>query len=193
VVVAGIALFTLIVAGIAFDPLVKFVPAWNLRAGLMVISVGLGAVTVTRLRRNAERWAWCGRVLPAIGIGVVALLLALFTGETRDYYELLLTTPDLSREAIERLNSIQQLALSGVWLVFSLCLIGFGIWRGLRMPRLVAIALFGFTILKIFIYDLSFLQTLYRIFSFVGLGVILLTVSYAYQRYKYIILPERVN
>ena len=49
-------------------------------------------------------------------------------------------------------------------------------------------ALFGFTILKIFIYDLSFLDTLYRIFSFVALGLILLTVSYLYQRYRAIIL-----
>ena len=52
----------------------------------------------------------------------------------------------------------------------------------------LAFALFGFSILKIFIYDLSFLDTLYRIFSFLGLGVILLAVSYLYQRYRAIIL-----
>jgi uncharacterized membrane protein len=52
----------------------------------------------------------------------------------------------------------------------------------------VSIVLFGFTILKIFIYDLSFLETLYRIFSFIGLGVILLAVSYLYQKYKDVIL-----
>jgi uncharacterized membrane protein len=55
-----------------------------------------------------------------------------------------------------------------------------------------AIGLFGIAILKIFLYDLSFLERLYRIFSFVGLGVILLLVSYLYQRYKEIILsPSR--
>jgi uncharacterized membrane protein len=52
----------------------------------------------------------------------------------------------------------------------------------------LAFALFGVSILKIFIYDLSFLDTLYRIFSFLGLGVILLAVSYLYQRYRGIIL-----
>jgi len=57
--------------------------------------------------------------------------------------------------------------------------------------RLQAIALFGIAILKIFIYDLSFLETLYRIFSFVGLGVVLLAVSYLYQRYRHVILQER--
>jgi len=54
--------------------------------------------------------------------------------------------------------------------------------------RIEAIVLFGVSIVKIFIYDLSFLDTLYRIFSFVGLGVILLVVSYLYQRYRGIIL-----
>jgi uncharacterized membrane protein len=53
---------------------------------------------------------------------------------------------------------------------------------------MLAIALFGVAILKIFIYDLSFLETLYRIFSFIGLGLILLVVSYLYQRYKDVIM-----
>jgi uncharacterized membrane protein len=47
--------------------------------------------------------------------------------------------------------------------------------------------LFGITILKIFVYDLSFLETTYRIGSFIGLGLILLAVSYVYQRYKALI------
>jgi uncharacterized membrane protein len=65
-----------------------------------------------------------------------------------------------------------------------------GIWKRVRLLRVVAFVLFGITILKIFIYDLSFLETLYRIFSFIGLGVILLAVSYLYQRYKGIILED---
>ncbi len=63
-----------------------------------------------------------------------------------------------------------------------------GIWKRARVVRIEAIVLFGVSILKIFIYDLSFLDTLYRTFSFVGLGVILLAVSYLYQRYGGIIL-----
>ncbi len=56
-----------------------------------------------------------------------------------------------------------------------------------------AFVLFGITILKIFIYDLSFLETLYRIFSFIGLGVVLLVVSYLYQHYKDVIFQEQPN
>ena len=64
----------------------------------------------------------------------------------------------------------------------------FGFLRASRGFRVMAIVLFGITILKIFLYDLSFLETLYRIVSFVALGVILLGVSYAYQRYKHVLL-----
>jgi uncharacterized membrane protein len=77
--------------------------------------------------------------------------------------------------------------LSSVWLLYSVSLMVAGLWRRAQGLRIMAIVLFGITILKIFIYDLSFLETLYRIFSFVGLGVILLGVSYLYQRYKAII------
>jgi len=88
-------------------------------------------------------------------------------------------TPNLE---LDRLQNMKQLSLSGVWLLSSILIMLAGLWRRVRNLRLVATALFGFTILKIFIYDLSFLQTLYRIFSFMGLGVILLGVSYLYQK-----------
>ncbi|MCJ7784906.1 MAG: DUF2339 domain-containing protein, partial [Desulfobacterales bacterium] len=85
---------------------------------------------------------------------------------------------------LTRLTNLRHLSLSGSWLVYSIILMIIGIWRRIQRLRIIAIVLFGITILKIFIYDLSFLQALYRIFSFVGLGVMLLATSYLYQRYK---------
>ena len=49
---------------------------------------------------------------------------------------------------------------------------------------------FDLCVLKVFMYDPSFLDTLYRIFSFLALGLILLAVSYAYQKYKDVILGK---
>ena len=69
----------------------------------------------------------------------------------------------------------------------------FGLWKRVRVVRVEAIVVFGFAILKIFIYDLSFLGTLYRIFSFLGLGLILLAVSYLYQKYKTVILKPSTS
>jgi len=92
------------------------------------------------------------------------------------------------REEMARLQNLRQLLLSAGWLVYSIILMALGSGSGARTVRIEAIVLFGVSILKIFIYDLSFLDTLYRTFSFVGLGVILLAVSYLYQRYRSIIL-----
>ncbi|OGF48860.1 MAG: hypothetical protein A2231_08515 [Candidatus Firestonebacteria bacterium RIFOXYA2_FULL_40_8] len=47
-----------------------------------------------------------------------------------------------------------------------------------------AILLFIITSIKVFLVDLSFLDTGYRIVSFIGLGVILIVTAYLYSRYK---------
>ena len=85
---------------------------------------------------------------------------------------------------------MKQLSLSVLWLLYGIALMIAGIWRRTRGLRMMAIIILGVAILKIFVYDLSFLQTLYRIFSFIGLGVTLLAASYLYQRYKAVIFGE---
>lgn len=53
--------------------------------------------------------------------------------------------------------------------------------RWLRLPGL---ALLLTCIAKVFVYDLRNLETFYRILSFIGLGVILLAVSWIYTRFQ---------
>lgn len=53
-----------------------------------------------------------------------------------------------------------------------------------RLLRLSGLALLLACILKLFLYDLRNLDTLYRILSFIGLGVILLSVSWLYTRFR---------
>jgi uncharacterized membrane protein len=45
-----------------------------------------------------------------------------------------------------------------------------------------ALSLFGLVVIKVFIYDSSFLERFYRIVSFLILGLVLLVVSFLYQR-----------
>lgn len=80
--------------------------------------------------------------------------------------------------------SMQQLALSLAWLSFAVILLAIGIHRKWKKVRLASLALMGITIGKIFLLDLSFLDTIYRIVSFIVLGIILLATSYIYQRHK---------
>ena len=190
------------IRGIAFDPLASFTPVLNIRVCALLIVAGIMFLENRWLHDSEVSSAWIPEFREAIMILGVALLLVLLTGETRDVFEKAM--PGLAGMPVEddlqgitraarldeasRLENLKQLSLSGVWLLFSIAVMAYGIWRRTRPLRLLAMVLFGITILKIFIYDLSFLETLYRIFSFIGLGLILLGVSYLYQRYRAIIV-----
>lgn len=59
-----------------------------------------------------------------------------------------------------------------------------GFYLGRRPIRLGGLALFCFSVLKVFFYDLSELDTLPRIFSFIVLGLLLIGASWAYSRFR---------
>ncbi len=81
-------------------------------------------------------------------------------------------------------RSAQQLSLSIFWSCYALIVLCVGIWRRARLVRLFAMGLLYLSIFKVFLLDLSFLETPYRIASFFGLGVILLVVSLLYTRFE---------
>jgi uncharacterized membrane protein len=183
-----------LVRGLTFAPIGDFVSILNERALLLILILAQYAVAWRLLSVGPDVSALSGRLRSGLQAGIVLLFLVLITGETWDYYErgiyrLTLVAGSVNfSEEMARLQNLRQLLLSVGWLVYSIILMALGIWKRSRIVRIEAIVLFGVSILKIFIYDLSFLDTLYRTFSFVGLGVILLAVSYLYQRYRGIIL-----
>ncbi len=178
--------------GIAFDPVIAFTPILNVRLWAIVFTVGALILFRVLASRAQTSHIWLAPAPPVLRIMTALLLLTLVTGEIRDYFEKAIALQDPS-VAEHELENIKQLMLSGAWLAFSISLMAYGIIGRERTLRVLAIVLFGIAILKIFVYDLSFLETLYRIFSFIGLGLILLVVSYLYQRYKDVILPERAE
>jgi len=76
----------------------------------------------------------------------------------------------------------QQLALSMLWLVWALGLLGAGLWKQSQTVRWQALVLLGVVIVKVFLFDLSFLEKFYRIVSFLLLGLALMLISFYYQR-----------
>jgi uncharacterized membrane protein len=81
-------------------------------------------------------------------------------------------------------GSARQLALSIFWSVYALGGLSVGIWQRNRPVRLFAMGLLYLAIVKVFVFDLSFLAPPYRIVSFLGLGLILLLVSLLYTRFE---------
>ncbi len=82
-----------------------------------------------------------------------------------------------------RETSLQRsLALSAFLMLYGAVLLAVGFWRRAAFIRWQALILLTFTIAKVFLYDTSSLSQGYRVTSFLGLGVLLMAVSFAYQK-----------
>ncbi|WP_119391806.1 DUF2339 domain-containing protein [Taklimakanibacter lacteus] len=76
-------------------------------------------------------------------------------------------------------------AYSVVWLISSLVLLGIGLWRKAPWLRHGALAILILTVCKVFLSDMAALGGLYRVASFLGLGLFLVGIGYIYQRYVF--------
>jgi hypothetical protein len=83
-----------------------------------------------------------------------------------------------------------KLGLSILWGVYALLLIGIGIAKNKKYVRIGAIALFAITLIKVVLYDLSALDTISKTIVFVSLGVLLLIISFLYNKYKHLIADD---
>jgi len=84
-----------------------------------------------------------------------------------------------------RVRSIQimrDFTYSALWMAYGAVLMIVGFWRRSAFVRWQALVLIAFTIGKVFVYDVSELDRGYRIVSFMVLGVLLLAISFVYQR-----------
>jgi uncharacterized membrane protein len=86
-------------------------------------------------------------------------------------------------ESVEN-SQTAQVALSLFWGVVGLAAIVIGLVRDIRELRLGGLVLLGIGVAKVFAYDLSELDSLYRVLSFIAVGLVLLTGAYAYQRMR---------
>jgi uncharacterized membrane protein len=119
---------------------------------------------------EAEKTACC---ISAIGANVLALVAL-----SLEVWDAFGRMPSLG---IDR-GHAQGLALSMLWLVYALGLLGAGLWKKSEAMRWQALVLLGVVIVKVFLFDLSFLEKFYRIVSFFLLGLALLLISFYYQR-----------
>jgi uncharacterized membrane protein len=79
-------------------------------------------------------------------------------------------------------NLQRSLAISGFLMLYGAVLLAAGFWTRSAFVRWQALVLLLFTICKVFFYDISGLSQGYRVASFLGLGVLLMGVSFAYQK-----------
>jgi uncharacterized membrane protein len=85
-------------------------------------------------------------------------------------------------QAVEAHRIYAQFSYSAWFMLFGAILLGVGFWRRSAFLRWQALVLLAVSVGKVFLVDMSELSQGYRILSFLGLGVLLLAVSFVYQR-----------
>lgn len=114
------------------------------------------------------------------------LLIWLVSVEFMDYFKQQFSRlPEyLKSQQRNRYENLENVSLSVGWTIYSIILLALGILKKSTISRLLAIFIFGIVIFKVFLFDTSSLDTLYKFISFLTLGVILLLTGFLYNKYK---------
>lgn len=176
-VAAGALLLAMGMAAVSYDSPwgARHLPAFNPRFAAALAAVVVAFAFGQFLTRFKDRCGEDAKAAPVMhGIGVAALFL-LLSAEARAACIGLLP-PDISR------GWITQMALSLTWAAYASCLLCVGFWRRLRPVRLAGLGFFGLTSLKVVFVDMARVGQLYRIATFVALGLLMIGASYLYHR-----------
>jgi len=88
------------------------------------------------------------------------------------------------------LHNTHRVGYAILWGAFAFVLIYLGLrWKS-KTIRVISISVFGLTLLKLFIYDFAGLGEGGKIAAFISLGIILLIISFMYQRLKRILFND---
>ena len=120
---------------------------------------------------------------PAAGIAALLLAFVWVTLETKHLFQGTTLVPWHRSDG-------EYYAYSVVWLFFAFLLLAAGLWRKQPGLRYGALAVLLIAVLKVFISDMAGLQGLYRVASFLGLGLSLVAIGWIYQRFVYPRPPE---
>ena len=174
---------------LAFDNFHTTQLIFNLRMATYAVAiVVLGAVAGFARKRPDES------ARTVAGIALVALnLLALIalSREVYDYYDRQLAAirPTLfdrdvriSYVELRRNDTERDFTYSALWMAYGALLMLVGFVRRSAFVRWQALILIAATIAKVFVYDVWQLDRVYRVVSFIILGVLLLAISFVYQR-----------
>ncbi|MGD8896215.1 MAG: DUF2339 domain-containing protein [Acidobacteriota bacterium] len=164
-----------------------FTPVLNPSFGtwLLVIAAVAAArwMTSAARARGSALDIWAGHVLAPLGL---ALLFGLCTAETQSFFAERAREARAARDPAAAVAAGRQagLALSVLWTLFATGLLGAGLALRSRGLFYTAYALFGVTAVKVVLIDLATLPTLYRMLSFLALGVLLLAGAWLNLRFR---------
>jgi uncharacterized membrane protein len=107
------------------------------------------------------------------------------------YHILLWTHPGNENDLVWWENLYYKAGLSILWSLCSFTMIWLGIRNNFQPLRILGLTLFTITLIKLFFYDIRNIPPGGKIAAFILLGILLLTVSFMYQRLKKILIDKR--
>lgn len=113
----------------------------------------------------------------------VAACVAWTTLQVRQFFH-----PDAMSLFVAPVTEAELWMWSGAWLLDGFAIMVWGVRSQNRRLRLVALALIGLVCLKVFLFDMAELTGLWRVASFLGLGLTLIALGAVHRRY---VLPHR--
>lgn len=122
---------------------------------------------------------------------IVIAIIVLLSIEVRHLYIWMVYNTPASITYAENLFS--KAGLSITWGLSSFILIWLGMKHQFKPLRIIALVLFGITLVKLFVFDISNITPGGKIAAFILLGVLLLIVSFMYQRLKKILIDDNSN
>ncbi len=173
---AGLVLFAIVAGRLALIPIPADTFLLNARFATFAICVACMALSCYFAATSDEELSEqesMAFVITAIAANILAI-----AASSLEVWDVFGRMPSLG---IDR-GHAQELALSMLWLVWALGLLGAGLWKKSEAIRWQALVLLGVVIVKVFLFDLSFLEKFYRIVSFLLLGLALMLISFYYQR-----------
>jgi uncharacterized membrane protein len=140
------------------------------RAAVALVIASAAAVVCARLVRELRAdWSAIGEVLAAAGLAYLGSVVIVDRwGAYAD------GTP----------RQGGQVVLSAYWTLLGVGSLVAGLFRDDKRLRIGGLLLLGLAVLKVFLYDLANLEQIYRVLSFIGLGLLLLASAFAYQRVR---------
>jgi uncharacterized membrane protein len=141
--------------------------------GIAALAASAGIALRVRSREDSASPSWLqiagGSIIALNLIAVLACIRELETAWRYTYGD---TEANLKRS----------LAISGFLMLYGAGLLAVGFWKRSAFIRWQALILLVFTIGKTFLYDTRDLSQGYRVLSFLGLGALLMAISFAYQK-----------
>ena len=113
---------------------------------------------------------------------------------TTDKYDLSYEIENIVSDDINDVKTqVIKIGYPVLWGILSFILLIIGIKYQWKQLRIIALSLLGLTVLKLFIYDINNFSETGKIIAFILLGVLILIISFVYQKIKKLVVDESPN